>query len=165
VIQVAQNQRQHVYGKYRGIVTDNQDPDQQGRIKAKVPALFSDEETGWAMASVPYANAGHGFFFLPEVNDTVWIEFEAGDPSRPIWTGCWWTNNNAPQSDPKVKVIETAGGLHLLMDDTGQKIEIKDSNGNTITLSSSGIELARGGMKIEITDNNVSVNDGALTVM
>ena len=148
-------------------MTDNDDPDQSGRIKVKVPQLFDDDETDWATPCVPFANKGHGFYVLPEVDDTVWVEFEAGDPSHPIWTGCWWAQGKAPSLKPKQKQFETAAGQHILLDDTegALQIEIKDGNGNTVTLSASGITLARGAVKIEITDASVSINDGALTVM
>ena len=36
------------YGKFRGIVTDNSDPNNQGRLKARVPAVLQDVPTGWA---------------------------------------------------------------------------------------------------------------------
>jgi uncharacterized protein involved in type VI secretion and phage assembly len=166
VVDVANSQRRSFFGKYRAIVSDNNDSDQQGRIKVKVPQLFDDDETDWALPSVPYATNGHGFFVMPEVNDTVWVEFEAGDPSRPIWTGAWWPQSQGPSLKPEQKQFETAGGQHFLIDDSSgaMQIEIKDGNGNTITMSSSGITLARGGLKIEITDSEVSINDGALKV-
>jgi uncharacterized protein involved in type VI secretion and phage assembly len=168
VLDVANSQRRSFFGKYRAIVTNNNDTEQQqGRIKVKVPQLFDDDETDWALPSVPYAPNGHGFFVMPEEKDTVWVEFEAGDPSRPIWTGAWWPQGQAPALKPEQKQFETAGGQHVLLDDTSgsQQIEIKDGNGNTITMSSSGITLARGGLKVEITDSAVSINGGALKVM
>jgi uncharacterized protein involved in type VI secretion and phage assembly len=167
VLDVANSQRRSFYGKYRAIVTDNNDTDQQqGRIKVKVPQLFDDNETDWALPCVPYATNGHGFYVMPEVNDTVWVEFEAGDPSHPIWTGAWWPQSQAPQLKPEQKQIETAGGQHILLDDSSgaMQIEIKDGNGNIITLSSSGIVLQHSGTKIEISDSGVSINDGALMV-
>ena len=167
LLDVSSAYRRSFYGKYRATVTDNNDPDQSGRVRVKVPALFDDDETDWATPCVPYAPASHGFFVMPEVGDTVWVEFEAGDASRPIWTGGWWTSGNAPALKPEQKQFETNGGQHILLDDTSgsMQIEIKDANGNTITLTSSGITLARGGVKIEITDDSVSINDGTFTVM
>ena len=168
VLHLAQEQQRRFYGKYRAIVTDNDDPDDQGRIRAKVVELFGDEATGWAMACVPFAPAGAGTLFLPEVDSNVWIEFEGGDPSRPIWTGCWWPQGKAPDvASAAVKVIETAAGHKITLDDTdgGETVEIKDKNGATVTLTQQGIELKKGSMKIALTESQVSVNDGALTVM
>ena len=48
------------------------------------------------MPSLPFAGPMHGLALLPEVSDGVWIEFEGGDPPRPIWSGCWWRATSAP---------------------------------------------------------------------
>ena len=53
------------------------------RIKAKVPAVLGDAESGWCMPCVPYAGPKVGIAFLPEVGSGVWIEFEGGDVSYP----------------------------------------------------------------------------------
>lgn len=155
------------YGKYRGIVTDNVDPDNQGRIKATVPALFDDAATGWAMPSVPFAPQSAGMLMLPEIGSNVWIEFENGDTSYPIWTGCWWPQNNAPSiASADVKVLFTKAGHKITLDDTSgsEKIVLQDKSGNTITMDQQGIELKKGSMSVKLTDSQVSINDGALTV-
>lgn len=168
ISQLMQERDRRFYGKYRGIVTDNQDPNASGRIKARVPELFDDQETGWAMPCVPYAAESAGFLMVPEVDQPVWIEFEAGDPSRPIWAGCWWPAGKAPSvTVPDVKVIYSSGGNKITLDDTSgsEKISIEDTSGATLTISQQSIEIKKGGMKIELTDSQVSVNGGALTVM
>ncbi len=158
--------RNRFFGKYRGTVTDV-DADTL-RIKAKVPAVLGTQATGWCMPCVPYAGDGVGMAFLPEVGAGVWIEFEGGDVSYPIWVGCYWRDDEAPSdATPKVKVIVTKSGsksLKLLLDDDAGTITISDPNENKVTLSSDGIALERGGNKIEITDSEVNINDGALEV-
>lgn len=124
------------YGKYRGFVSDNQDPDNLGRIKAKVPALLKDEETGWALPCAPYGgDAEQGFFAVPEVNAGVWIEFEGGDLAFPIWVGTWWSSSELPESaTPDVKVLKTKSGNKIILDDSsgGQLIQISDDAGNNL---------------------------------
>ena len=46
------------YGKYRGVVTDNQDPLMIGRIRAKVPDVMGDLESGWATPCAPFGGSG-----------------------------------------------------------------------------------------------------------
>ena len=78
------------YGKYRGVVTDNQDPRRIGCIRARVPDVYGDLESGWALPAAPFGGNGMGFFAVPAEGAGVWIEFECGDPDYPIWSGCWW---------------------------------------------------------------------------
>ena len=79
------------YGKYRGYVHDVCDPENRGRIRAIVPRLLGDSTpTGWALPSSPYAGPDQGLFTVPDLGAGVWIEFEEGDLSMPIWSGMWW---------------------------------------------------------------------------
>ena len=152
------------YGKYRGIVTDNGDPDDLGRIKAKVPRLLNDEESGWALPAFIYGGISEqGFFAVPDVNAGVWIEFEGGDLSYPIWTGTWYSSGMIPESaKPAQKVLKTQSGHKLILDDDAGTLEITDSNGNSITMDSSVITIAAGNAtKIVIDAPQIELVDGA----
>jgi uncharacterized protein involved in type VI secretion and phage assembly len=134
------------YGKYRGIVTDNNDPDNLGRVKAKVPRLLEDEETGWALPAFAYGGISEqGLFAVPDINAGVWIEFEGGDLSYPIWSGTWYSSNSIPESaQPAQKVLKTQSGHKIVLDDDAGTLEITDSNNNTISMDSSQIKIAAG---------------------
>lgn len=160
------------YGKFRGIVTDNQDPLMIGRIKATVPDVMADEESGWAMPCVPFGGQSMGFFALPAVGAGVWIEFEQGDPEYPIWVGCWW--GSVAELPPvllappyKKVLIQTEGGHSITLDDTPGigGITLETAEGQKITLSATGIEIDNGmGGAIKLTGPQVSINNGALEV-
>ena len=77
------------YGKTRGTVTSADDPASRGRLRVQV-SLGGPAVEVWAEACVPYAGDKNGAFAIPPVGAGVWVEFEQGDPDRPIWTGCWW---------------------------------------------------------------------------
>lgn len=96
------------FGKYRGKVVNNIDPLMLGRLTVIVPAV-SELPISWAMPCVPYAGRNVGFFALPPIAANVWIEFEAGDPNYPIWTGCFWGEGELPVESavPTSKVIKT----------------------------------------------------------
>ncbi|HET7504595.1 MAG TPA: phage baseplate assembly protein V [Kofleriaceae bacterium] len=164
ILEVLDRLRGRFYGKYRGSVTEVEEGG-RGRIKAKVPAVLGDTATGWCDPCVPYAGDQVGFAFLPEVGAGVWIEFEGGDVSYPIWTGCYWREGELPSdAAPKKKLIQTKAGHQIVFDDDGESVTIKDSNDNTITLDSSGIVVKRGSGKLEVAESKVTVNDGALEV-
>lgn len=126
------------YGKYRAVVSDVNDPLKLGRIKAKVPAVLGDEETGWALPTLPFAGPTMGQFTVPPAGAGVWIEFEAGDPSLPIWTGCFWSSGQLPKDEsgadatPLVKIIQSEKGLLVALNDDSQTISVSDSNGSNL---------------------------------
>ncbi|HJQ24881.1 MAG TPA: phage baseplate assembly protein V [Blastocatellia bacterium] len=116
------------FGKYSGIVTDNLDALILGQLKVQVPAIFGPDEQVVARPALPY-----GVFFVPEIATKVWVEFEGGDPGLPIWTGVQsvpgeWAAE-AQANPPKKRVIKTAAGHLIILDDTnGQEgIEIKSN--------------------------------------
>ncbi|QRM54371.1 phage baseplate assembly protein V [Sinorhizobium sp. BG8] len=141
----AERNRSHYepfYGKYRGIATDVNDPNQLGRIKARIPSLLEDFETGWATPCAPYGGTTSGFFSLPPIGAGVWIEFEGGDISRPIFAGCYWGLGEAPMAppaspaDPMTKVWRSELGLTIALDDKTQTITLSDPAGaNQIVLN------------------------------
>jgi uncharacterized protein involved in type VI secretion and phage assembly len=160
-------QRQRFYGKYRGVVTDNRDPNNLGRIRARVQDVYGDEESGWAMPSVPYAGSRVGLYLIPPQRASVWIEFEHGDPDYPVWSGCFWAASEMPLSpvSPDKKVLKTDAGT-LTFDDTqgAGGITIETTAGLKIKMDQNGIEISNGAQKILLSASSVSVNSGALEV-
>jgi hypothetical protein len=155
--------RSRFYGKYRGIVS-SVDPATM-RIKALVPSVLGDRETGWCMPCVPYAGPKTGFAFLPATGSGVWIEFEGGDVSYPIWVGGYWREGEFPVGVAQnVRVIATAASLTVKLDDDQGEITLSDQNGNTVTLGKSGVKLANGQESVVVSSSSVSVNEGALEV-
>lgn len=162
-LEVLDRFRNRFYGKYRGSVTDLDAT--TFRIKAKVPAVLKDQETGWCVACVPYAGDQHGFAFLPELGSGVWIEFEGGDVSYPIWTGFYWRANELPSdATATVRAIVTKGSNKILLDDDQSSITVTDQNGNSMTLDQNGISAQRSGKSLLVSDSSVNLNDGALEV-
>jgi uncharacterized protein involved in type VI secretion and phage assembly len=161
------------YGKYRGVVSDNQDPLMMGRIKAKVSDVMGDKESGWAMPCAPFGGSQTGFFALPAVNAGVWIEFEHGDPDYPIWSGCWW--GSVAEVPPlllappyKKLMIVTEGGNSIMLDDTPGigGITLQTSTGQKIVMNAMGIQIDNGqGATIQMTGPQASINNGALAVI
>ncbi len=167
VVETAEYVRSHSFGKYRGIVRDVEDDENRGRIKASVLEVYGDEEQElpWALPAVPFAGNGHGLVLLPEVDDGVWIEFEAGDIARPIWSGCWWARDELPEPGaPQVRVLATTGGHKIVLDDEENKIQLLHADGAELTMTDSEIKLKIGATQSVLSSSGVNVNNGAFEV-
>lgn len=170
--------RSHHFGKYRGTVVSNADEEGRGRLKVKVPSVLADQAV-WALPCVPYAGDGVGLLSLPPVGSGVWVEFEGGDLSYPIWAGCFWADGEAPeQGDATVKVWKTDKAT-IRIDDAADEILFQNGSQARVALAesvvteagrakhsvgSSGVVSQQGGGKVQVTMATVSVNNGALVV-
>jgi hypothetical protein len=163
LVDVLERLRNRFFGKYRGVVVDVDAGTM--RVKASLPSVLADQPTGWARPCVPFAGPNMGFAFLPDVGAGVWIEFEGGDVSYPIWVGCYWHDGEEPSdATSSVRAIVTKAGQKILIDVEGGAITIEDSNGNTIAFGSSGVSVKGGGQSVELGSSGVSVNQGSLEV-
>jgi uncharacterized protein involved in type VI secretion and phage assembly len=162
------------YGKYRGMVVNNQDPQHIGRLQAQVPDVLGLTPSSWAMPCVPLAGPQMGAYLVPPPGAGVWIEFEQGNPDYPIWVGCWWGGAEelpalASAAPPPLQnvVLQTAGQHTVLLSDlpTGGGIVLKSPRGAAIAVSDQGIVLSDGqGAMITLKGGVVTVNQGALVV-
>lgn len=164
------------YGKYRGTVTVNVDPEQRGRIMAMVPDVLGVIPSSWAMPCLPIAGKQQGTYFIPQIGAGVWIEFENGDPGYPIWTGCFWgvvaevpalalAGNPASPNIVLQTSLQNAVVISDLPGPTGG-IMLKSTTGASIIVNDTGIYIQNGkGASIVMTGPTVTVNNGALVVV
>jgi Type VI secretion system/phage-baseplate injector OB domain len=163
------------YGKYRGIVLNNVDPMQMGRIQAIVPDVSSVLPSSWAMPCVPVGGVQHGQFGVPPIGSSVWMEFEQGDPDYPIWTGCFWGSaaevpslaRTIPPGVPGIAlqtVLQNGIVVSDLPGPTGG-IMLKSTTGASLIVNDTGIYIQNGkGASIVMVGPTVTVNQGALVV-
>ena len=172
-----------IYGVVVGIVTNNEDSEDQGRVKVKYPWLTSEEESPWARVAAPLAGKERGFLFLPEVGDEVLVVFEHGDITRPYILGGLWGGTDLPPTAAgngrDKKVLKSKSGHIIRLDDTGgaEKIEIigKDAKDsividaaqNTITIvSDKTITLESGkDLLLKASNGKVSINAKEIEVV
>jgi uncharacterized protein involved in type VI secretion and phage assembly len=153
------------YGKYRGIVTDNDDPNHLGRVRVKVQDVLGDQESGWALPAMAYAGDGVGLYLIPPVDAFVWVEFEHGNPDYPIWTGCFWGGRDqlpASPVSPDIKVLKTDSAT-ITLDDSESSVTIETGN-LKIVMDDQGIELSNGQQTVKLSSSSVSINGDALEV-
>lgn len=171
--------RKRCFGKYRGKVVDNNDPTRMGRLKVTVDGII-DSGGLWAWPCVPYAGPSVGFYCLPPTGALVWVEFEAGDPSFPIWTGCMWATGELPTealtSDTRLLRTEQA---QITINDLVGEVTVKNQLNASVTLSLDvkteaaaathtvgplGVVSESAPGKVEVGIGGVTINNGAFKV-
>ena len=151
-----------------GIVTNNDDPDNLGRVKVKLPWLSDNQESGWARIAAPMAGSQRGFCFLPEVDDEVLVAFEHGDVRLPYVLGALWIGKDKPPEPGMTKdgnvvmrVIKSRSGhLIRLIDEAGkEKIEIVDKTGeNAVVIdSANGTVTVTANKDLVLTSTNGAI--------
>lgn len=174
---------QRFWGKYRGTVVNNIDPQNRGRLQLTVPDVTGLIPSTWAECCAPFVGmtgAAAGLFAIPPIGAAVWVEFEQGDPNRPIWTGGRWASTAdvpplalAPPPIPPGQnvVIQTTLQNMLSVSDAAPTpltggIVLKSATGAMIVVNDSGIYINNGrGATIMLTGPTVTINNGALVIV
>jgi uncharacterized protein involved in type VI secretion and phage assembly len=166
------------YGKYRGTVINNIDPQGVGRLLIMVPDVLNLSPSSWAEPCAPLAGPTGppmGVYLVPPIGAGVWVEFEQGDPNYPIWVGCrWGAMSDVP---PLVKmglpvspsiVLQSAAQNSISISDApgpAGGIMLKSTSGAMIVVNDIGIIIQNGkGASITMTGPTVTVNQGALVI-
>jgi uncharacterized protein involved in type VI secretion and phage assembly len=212
VQQLVTRVQEQYFGKYRGLVVDNADPENRARVTLQVPEVLGSEAVShWAEPCLPFGGlADQGMFLVPEVGAQVWVEFEAGNVNKPIWTGTVWQQSGdvpseAADRSPHMRQLKTPSGQILSFDDTegeeeirlyhpagselkidpqgvvqvtdaagatlvlnaaASKVEIADSNGNSIVMEAAGTTVTdSNGNKIEMQGGGVTVSSSAVVTI
>ena len=122
-------------------VTDNNDPKGLGRVR--VQFIWQEKyqaQTPWIRVVQPHAGGGKGFYFIPEIGEEVWVDFEDQNAERPFVVG---SNYNGKEYSPfhntnnDIKAIQTRSG-HKLIFTEDESILLSDKNGNTLRFDTQG---------------------------
>jgi uncharacterized protein involved in type VI secretion and phage assembly len=173
---------------YRGVVTDNKDPEQLGRVLVRVPevAAMQGGRGLWAGLAVPRAHAARGTWLIPDVDEEVLVAFEGGDPARPYVIGSLWSKAHPPPEqmtagNPVTSIVtaagsrlmfddrsggvsirvETPGGRSVTLRDHDSTIVVDDGSGSSITMSPAGVEI-RAAAKLTLTASTVEITAGSI---
>jgi uncharacterized protein involved in type VI secretion and phage assembly len=167
------------YGKFRGTVINNLDPNMRGRLLLSVPDVLDLIPSAWAEPCVPLAGPTGppmGVYMVPPIGAGVWVEFEHGSADRPIWVGCRWglASDVPPLSkaglpvSPNI-VMQTVGQNSFVISDlpgpTGG-IMLKSASGASLIVNDTGIYIQNGkGATITLVGPTITINNGALTII
>lgn len=128
-------------GKYRAIVMDNNDPERRGRIRVQCPTVLGNYLSSWCEPCIPYATDYAGDYYVPPVNEAIWVEFEEGDVDKPIWNGGWYKIDSSPLkqgSNPEDYRYITFKNSVIRMGDKEFIFELRDGDSSyTVTIDTS----------------------------
>jgi uncharacterized protein involved in type VI secretion and phage assembly len=175
-----------------GVVTDLKDPDGLGRVRVRFPNL-NDQQSAWAKVCAPMAGKNRGVFFRPEVDDELLVAFEMGDPRRPYVLGALWSKADTPPADDgnaeknnwrfiqsrsghvlkfddtkgaeRIEVIGKGAKLKLVIDASGDKVQILCNSGSVEIKASSGkVQIEAKEAEIKSSGNMTLQAGGQMTI-
>jgi uncharacterized protein involved in type VI secretion and phage assembly len=175
-------------GVTTAIVTDNDDPSGQGRVRVKFP--WSGNNSAWAPVMTPMAGDGRGLYCLPEVDDRVLVLFDRGRPESPYVIGAVWNGKDKPplpggKKKNDLRIFKSRSGHTITLDDTsgqeqvvvvdksGKNKIVLDSSSNKVTIhaaqdlsieSDGSLSITAQG-QLSIKGQMVKINDDALEVV
>lgn len=145
------------------VVTENHDPKGLGRVRVKFRWQASGS-TPWIRLIASHGGSGKGFYFIPEVGEEVWVDFEGGNPEAPYVLGTTYNGNaktNFGDSANNIKAIKTRSGHVIRLDDSSgsESITITDKAGNIITLDTAGKNISISAPEtITVNAKNISIS-------
>ena len=172
-----------VVGLHTAIVTDNEDPEGEDRVRVKMPFINNDDDGVWARIALADAGNERGLFFRPEIGDEVVIGFLYDDPRQPVILGMLHSSKNVSPIEPtndnhkkgytsreqlkltfddeiKETSFETPGGNKLFISDDKKGFSVEDENGSKIVTKPSDITIEdSNGNKI-----NIDINGGLINI-
>jgi uncharacterized protein involved in type VI secretion and phage assembly len=182
-----------MHAGYLARVVSLDDPDRRNRVQVRLIA-FDDVDNQdapmWARVVAPFAGSDRGVFFLPDVDDEVFVVFMNGDARFPVILGGLWNGNASSPADiesggtNRYKRIKSKNGVVITMDDQqgqetlhmetpgGQKVTlqdgpgtiiVEDSNGNSVKLESAGITI-NASAKVTVSASQLAISAGMVTV-
>ena len=162
LVEIAAWRNRSRFGKYRGTVESVEEGDRLGYISAKVYEVFDSERIIENIRPCsPFAGSQHGFVAIPEEGDGVWVEFEAGDTSNPIWTGFWWADGAMPEpKGPLVRSFITTTGHKLILDDDGNEVALLHKDGAEMKMTDGELTVKIGDSSVTLTSSDITLQVG-----
>ncbi|MFL5773142.1 MAG: type VI secretion system tip protein VgrG [Flavisolibacter sp.] len=154
-----------INGLHTGIVTKlESDPDNEFRVKVKVPLISNDEEGIWCRIALLDAGNERGSFFMPEINDEVVLGFVNDDPRHGIILGMLHSQSMpAPvtaSDDNNEKGFYTRSKMKLVFDDDKKSITIITPKEKSIVISDDDGSI----ILSDELNNKITMNKDGITI-
>ncbi|GHT59710.1 hypothetical protein AGMMS50239_06990 [Bacteroidia bacterium] len=153
------------------LATVKSNADSKGRVKVQTQwQKRANKTTNWIHVQTPDAGksgkvaSNRGLVTIPEEGDTVMLNFEYGNPSRPYVSGSIFTSRSGTGGGQgnKNKSLTTRSGSTVTLDDDENKgsITIKDPSGNTIKLDGNGNITITSPKTMTLSATDINLNAG-----
>jgi len=142
-------------------VIDNNDPEGWGRVR--VQFIWQEKhqtKTPWIRVVQPHAGGGKGFYFIPEIGEEVWVDFEDQNAERPFVVG---SNYNGKEYSPfhntnnDIKAIQTRSGVKIKINDSNGSLFLEDPSGNNIYMDGKQ-KISFNGATLEFNAQRIIMN-------
>jgi Rhs element Vgr protein len=147
-----------------GIVTSNEDPKGEHRVRVRLPLVTKDQDGIWARVASIDAGSDRGFFIRPEIKDEVVVGFLDDDPGKPVILGMLNSSAKAAplkgSDDNNEKVYQSRSKMKLYFNDDTKVLKLETPAGNRVTLSEDEKTLKledQNGNKIEMTQDGITI--------
>lgn len=145
-----------------GRVTNNTDPEGQGRVEVEFTSLGKGAPRRWCSVASVAAGNDRGIFFMPENNDEVLVAFDHGDFDHAFIIGYPWNPvQMPPSSHPDERMIRSREGHTIrLVDSAGGggnygALIIEDVHGNKVTMTNGVMTI---NAKVHLNINAISMS-------
>lgn len=149
------------FGKFKAKIVDINDPEKRGRVKVMCPKVLGDSKSAWCETCVPVTGDKDGDFFVPNVNESVWVEFEDGEVDSPILVGSWYGENQVPTENYGKERVISHKGSKVVLD--GEKMTLKRGS-SEVVITNTNISLKVGSTTLILSPSEVSVTQGSTFV-
>lgn len=141
-----------ISGVVTGNVTNNIDPNGQGRVQVSFPYLGGQNQSYWAPVATLMSGGKRGSWFMPEIGDEVLVSFAQEDASHPYVVGFLWNGSDAPPTaDTHLRTIHSVNG---------HEVQLYDPPVSSGDQGYIRIQYARG----DGTTNKVEINNTAIVI-
>ncbi|MEO8516522.1 MAG: phage baseplate assembly protein V [Flavobacterium sp.] len=158
-------QSNKINGLQIGVVTQIvEDPNNQFRIKVRMPVLSESGEGVWARLATLNASNEMGSYFIPSIGDEVIVGCLGNNPDTPIILGSLYSSTKSMpfpiKEENYLKGFVTKEGTRIIMDDEKKSIELSTKKGNILTIS----DDLKGFVIEDENKNKITLNDQGITI-
>jgi phage baseplate assembly protein gpV len=158
-------QTNSINGLQIGVVVQiEEDPNNEFRIKVRIPALSENGEGVWARLATLNASSEMGSYFIPSVDDEVILGCLGNNPDTPVILGSLYSSAKPMpfplESDNFKKGFVTKEGTQIIMDDEKKAIELSTKKGNKLLIS----DDEKGFVLEDENQNKITMNQDGITI-